>query len=142
VRGGNGRQPAMAPGVSTRKPIASPATRDSLMDIPVPPSSMRWFKWISLRLGHLLLTLLFRFRPHTTLLHPKPVHHLSLSMLKLKPSLWIQLLLLPLLLRWTPQPLIGPTTPPLYPSSPYSPKINLAVIFQLFALVTPTPSAH
>jgi len=57
------------------------------------------------------------------------------------PSLWIQLLLLPLLLPLIPLLSIGLKTLPPYLSLPYSPKINPAVIFQLFALVTPTPSA-
>ena len=68
----------------------------------LPTSLTLWFRWIPSRLSHLLLMLLFRFRPHTTLPHPRPIHCLCLSMLKLKPSLQIQLPLLPLLLPWTP----------------------------------------
>ena len=141
MRGRNGRQKDMAPGVLTPKQFASLVIQDSLMDIPAPPSSMRRFKWISSKPDHPLSKLPFRLLPSITVPHPKPLQPFS-SMLKLKPSLCIRLLLLPLPPSWIPQLSIGLKMPPPYPLPPYFLKINLAVTFQLFTPPTPTPSAR
>ena len=128
MRGRNGRQQDMAPGVLTSKQFASLVIQDSLTDILAAPSSMQWFKWISSKLGHLLLKLPFRHLHHITLPHPRPLHLFS-SMLKFKPSLWIQLLLLPLPPSWIPQLLIGLKMLLPYPLPPYFLKIYLAMTF-------------
>ena len=46
----NGRQQAMASGVSMQKQFSSPVTLDSLMDIPASPAS---YPFIALWLSHL-----------------------------------------------------------------------------------------
>ena len=82
---------------------------------------------------HIKLNVSVQVTPSLNSSSSQTIHHPFLLMLKLKPSSQIQPLLLPLLLPWIPQLSIGLKMLPPHPSSPYSPKVNLTMTFQLSA---------